>query len=157
VLSSIDADHTPQAVGRLLGMGVDPFHLAIGLEGLIEQRVVRRICPACKQSVEPSKAARGWLGLKSGQKLAEGRGCDECHGTGFKGWIGLYAVMPATEELRDLLLTRPQPNILRQFFVKAQRTAMVPVGMEKVKSGLTTFAEVMRMGGFMLDPAAAGV
>jgi len=58
------------------------------MEGVIEQRVLRQVCPACKQSVAPSDAASQWLGLKPGQKLAKGRGCDECNGTGYKGRVG---------------------------------------------------------------------
>jgi len=123
---------------------------------VIEQRVLRQVCPACKQSVAPSKTESQMLGLKPGQKLAKGRGCKECKGTGYKGRVGAFAVLPVTEELRDLLLTRPQPGALRRFyFGKPERAALVPDGMEKVKTGLTTFEEVMRMGGALQHPGQA--
>ena len=150
VLSSIHANDAAEAIARLLGMGVDPLLLGSGLAGVIEQRVVRRVCPACKQSVAPSAAESQWMGLKPGQKLAKGRGCAECKGTGYKGRVGVYAVLPVNEGLRDLLLTRPQPSALRQFYSKAEKAALVPDGMEKAKAGLTTFEEVMRMGGYTL-------
>ena len=157
VLSSIHANDAAEAIARLLGMGVDPLLLGASLEGVIEQRVLRQVCPACKQSVAPNKAESQWLGLKPGQKLAKGRGCKECKGTGYKGRVGIFAVLPVTEELRDLVLTRPQPNALRQLYGKAERAALTQDGMEKVKAGLTTFEEVMRTGGYMLQadgPAA---
>jgi type II secretory ATPase GspE/PulE/Tfp pilus assembly ATPase PilB-like protein len=157
VLSTIHANDAAEAIARLLGMGVDPFLLATGLEGVIEQRVLRQVCPACRQSVAPTKTQSLWLGLKPGQKLAaKGRGCKECKGTGYKGRVGAFAVLPVTEELRDLLLTRPQPNALRRFyFGKPERAALVPDGMEKVKAGLTTLEEVMRMGGALQHPGQA--
>ena len=151
VLSSIDANDAAEAIARLLSMGVDPLLLGNGMEGVIEQRVLRQVCPACKQSVAPSDAASQWLGLKPGQKLAKGRGCDECNGTGYKGRVGIFAVLPMTEELRDLMLTRPQPGALRQLYRKAEIGALYKDGADKAKAGLTTFEEVMRVAGYTLE------
>jgi type II secretory ATPase GspE/PulE/Tfp pilus assembly ATPase PilB-like protein len=156
VLSSIHAHDAAEAIGRLLGMGIDPLLLATGLEGVIEQQVLRQVCPACKQSVAPDKMVSQMWKLKPGQKLAEARGCKECKGTGYKGRVGAFAVLPVTEELRDLVLTRPQPSALRRFyFGKPERAAMVPDGMEKVKAGLTTYEELMRMGVALQHPGQA--
>jgi len=157
VLSSIHASDAAEAITRLLGMGVDPYLLGAGLEGIIEQRVLRRVCPSCKQMVTPSATEREWLGMKPGQKIVKGSGCPECKGSGYKGRVGVFAVLPVTEELRDLLPARPQPNALRQFYRKAQRVALIPDGMAKVKAGLTTFDEVIRMGGYMPSQADAPV
>jgi type II secretory ATPase GspE/PulE/Tfp pilus assembly ATPase PilB-like protein len=146
VLSSIHANDAAEAIGRLLGMGVDPLLVAAGLEGVIAQRLVRQVCPACKQSVAPTKTQM-WFGLKPGQKLAaKGRGCKECKGTGYRGRIGLFAVLPVTEELRDLLLTRPQQGDLRRSFGQIEAKALNADGMEKVKAGLITVEEMIRMG-----------
>jgi type II secretory ATPase GspE/PulE/Tfp pilus assembly ATPase PilB-like protein len=156
VLSSIHAHDAAEAIGRLLGMGIDPLLLATGLEGVIEQQVLRKVCPACKQSVAPDKMLSQMWKLKPGQKLAEARGCKECKGTGYKGRVGAFAVLPVTEELRDLVLTRPQPGALRRFyFGKPERAAMIPDGMEKVKAGLTTYEELMRMGVALQHPGQA--
>ncbi len=153
VLSSIHAHDAAEAIGRLLGMGIDPLLLATGLEGVIEQQVLRQVCPACKQSVAPEKMVSQMWKLKPGQKLAKARGCKECKGTGYKGRVGAFAVLPVTEELRDLMLTRPQPSALRRFyFGKPERAAMIPDGMEKVKAGLTTYEELMRMGVALQHP-----
>jgi type II secretory ATPase GspE/PulE/Tfp pilus assembly ATPase PilB-like protein len=156
VLSTIHANHAADAIARLLGMGVDPFLLATGLEGMIEQRVLRQVCPACKQSVALSKTERQGLGLKPGQKLAaKGSGCKECKGTGYKGRVGVFAVLPVTEELRDLVLTRPQPGALRRFYGQTEIEALWKDGLEKVKAGLTTFEEVQRMGEALQHPGQA--
>ncbi|MCX6841273.1 MAG: GspE/PulE family protein [candidate division WOR-3 bacterium] len=147
VLSSTHANDAAEAIGRLLGMGIDPLLVATGLEGVIAQRLARRVCPACRQSVAPLKTQVLWLGLKPGQKLtAKGRGCKECKGTGYKGHVGVFAVLPVTEELRDLVLTRPQPSALRQLYGKAEKTALLKDLTEKAKAGLTTVEEVIRMG-----------
>jgi type II secretory ATPase GspE/PulE/Tfp pilus assembly ATPase PilB-like protein len=147
VLSSIHANDAAEAIGRLLGMGIDPLLVATGLEGVIAQRLVRRVCPACRQSVAPTTTQIQWLGLKPGQKLAaKGRGCKECKGTGYKGHVGVFAVLPVTEELRDLLLTRPQQGDLRRFHGQTVTGALNKDGMEKIKAGLITVEELMRMG-----------
>ena len=154
VLSSMNAGDAAEAISGLVGLGVDPFLLATGLEGVIGQRVLRRVCPSCKQRVAPTSTEKGWLGLKPGQKLAKGRGCAECKGTGYKGRVGVFAVLPATDDLRDLVLTRPQPSALRQSYGEAARADLFSAGVAKVKAGLTTLREVVVKGGFgyMMDP-----
>lgn len=146
VLGSIPANDAAEAIGRLLGMGIDPLLVATGLEGVIGQRLVRQVCPACKQSVAPTKTQSMWLGLKPGQKLAKGRGCKECKGTGYRGHVGVFAVLPMTEELRDLVLARPQLSDLRRSFGQIEAGALNKDGMEKVKAGLITVEELMLMG-----------
>jgi type II secretory ATPase GspE/PulE/Tfp pilus assembly ATPase PilB-like protein len=156
VLTSIHANHAADAIARLLGMGVDPFLLGTYLEGVIEQQVLRQVCPACKQSVALSKTESQRLRLKPGQKLAaKGRGCKECKGTGYKGRVGVFAVLPVTEELRDLVLTRPQPGALRRFYGQTEIEVLWKDGIEKVKAGLTTFEEMQRMGEALQHPGQA--
>jgi len=156
VLSSVNAGDAAEAISGLLGLGVDPFLLATGLEGIIVQRVLRRVCPSCKQRVAPTSIEKGWLGLKPGQKLAKGRGCKECKGTGYRGRVGVFAVLPVTDTLRDLVLTRPQPSALRQSYGTVERTALISAGTAKVRAGLTTLREVVVKGGFgyLMDPEA---
>ena len=145
VLSSIHANDAAEATARLLSMGIDPLLLGAGLEGIVEQRVLRRVCPSCKERVAPSKHEAGWLGLKPGQKLVKGRGCDECRNTGYKGRVGVFAVLPATEEFRDLVLTRPEPAALRRFYRTAEVGALYQESANKAKAGLTTLDEVLRV------------
>jgi len=147
VLSSIHANDAAEAIGRLLGMGIDPLLVATGLEGVLAQRLARRVCPACRQSYAPNKTQSMAMGLRPGQKLADkGRGCKECKGTGYKGHVGVFAVMPVTDELRDLVLARPQPGDLRRSMDQIEKAALNKDGMEKVKAGLITVEESVRIG-----------
>lgn len=154
VLSSMAAGDTAEAISGLLGLGVDPFLLATGLEGIVGQRVLRRVCPSCKQNVAPGSIERQFLGLKPGQKVAKGRGCAECRGTGYRGQVGIFAVVPVTDALRDIALNRPQPSALRQSYGAVEQRGLYAAGMTKVKAGLTTLKEVVLKGGlgYMMDP-----
>jgi type II secretory ATPase GspE/PulE/Tfp pilus assembly ATPase PilB-like protein len=147
VFSTMHADDAPETVTRLVEMGVEPFLIAKGLEGVIAQRLVRTICPACKQSYEPDVWERAVLELKPGQKLQKGRGCTECNGTGYKGRIGIFEVLPMTDGIRNLVATRPQAKAVRDLADKAGMTTMVEDGLEKIKAGVTTLDEVTRVTG----------
>jgi type II secretory ATPase GspE/PulE/Tfp pilus assembly ATPase PilB-like protein len=144
VFSTMHTDDAPQTITRLVEMGVDPFLVATGLEGVIAQRLVRQICPACKQSYEPGAKASLALGLKPGQKLYKGRGCTECNGTGYKGRTGIFEVLTMTDEIRDLVVTRPHTNTVRDLARKAAVATLLEDGLEKVKDGTTTIDEVIR-------------
>ncbi len=147
VFSTMHADDAPETVTRLVDMGVEPFLVAKGLEGVIAQRLVRTICPACKHSYEPGLGEKATLGLKPGQKLYKGRGCTECHGTGYKGRTGIFEVLPITDDIRDLVATRPHAKAVRDLAYKPGVASMVEDGLEKVKEGVTTIDEVARVTG----------
>ena len=85
--------------------------------------------------------------LKPGQKLQKGRGCTECNGTGYKGRIGIFEVLPMTDEIRILLATHPQTKAVRDLAAKAGMATQVEDGLEKVKAGVTTLDEVTRVTG----------
>jgi type II secretory ATPase GspE/PulE/Tfp pilus assembly ATPase PilB-like protein len=144
VFSTMHTDDAPETITRLVDMGVDPFLAATGLEGVIAQRLVRQICPACKHSYEPGMKASQALGLKPGQKLYKGRGCAQCNNTGYKGRIGVFEVLPMTDEIRDLVVTRPHPSAVRDLARKAGVATLLEAGLEKVKDGTTTIDEVIR-------------
>ncbi|MCX6841272.1 MAG: GspE/PulE family protein [candidate division WOR-3 bacterium] len=147
VFSTMHADDAPETVTRLVDMGVEPFLVAKGLEGVIAQRLVRMICPACKHSYEPDTWERVVMGLKPGQKLQKGRGCTECNGTGYKGRIGIFEVLPINDEIRDLVATRPHAKAVRDLAGKAGVATLLEDGLEKVKTGITTIDEVKRVTG----------
>ena len=144
VLSTMHTDDAPETITRLVDMGVDPFLVATGLEGVIAQRLVRQICPACRQSYEPGAKASQALGLKPGQKLYKGRGCAQCNNTGYKGRVGIFEVLPMTDEIRDLVVTRPRPSVVRDLARNAGVATLFEAGLEKVKDGTTTIDEVIR-------------
>jgi type IV pilus assembly protein PilB len=144
VLGTFHANTAPGVITRLIEMGVEPFLVATGLEGIIAQRLVRLICPACKYGYKPGVQASRVLGLKSGQKLYKGRGCPQCNGTGYKGRIGMFEVLPMTDEIRDLVVTRPSWNAVHRLARKAGMTTLLEDGIEKVKAGITSIDEVLR-------------
>jgi len=147
LFSTMHSDDAPETVTRLVDMGVEPFLVAKGLEGVIAQRLVRTICPACKESFEPDAWERAVLELKPGQRMQKGRGCTECNGTGYKGRIGIFEVMPMTDGIRSLLATRLTAKAVRDVAGKAGMATMVEDGLEKVKAGVTTIDEVARVTG----------
>jgi type II secretory ATPase GspE/PulE/Tfp pilus assembly ATPase PilB-like protein len=147
LFSTMHADDAPETVTRLVDMGVEPFLVAKGLEGVIAQRLVRTICPACKHSYEPGLGEKATLGLKPGQKLYKGRGCTECYGTGYKGRTGIFEVLPITDDIRGILATRPHAKAVRDLAYKPGVATMVEDGLEKVKAGVTTIDEVARVTG----------
>ena len=145
VLSTIYAGDAPETITRVVEMGVEPFLVATGLEGVIAVQLVRLICTACKYSYEPGVEASRVLGLKPGQKVFKGRGCAQCNNTGYKGRIGIFEVLPMNDEIRDLVVTRPHPNAVRELARKAGAATLLEDGLEKVKAGTTTIDEVMRV------------
>jgi type II secretory ATPase GspE/PulE/Tfp pilus assembly ATPase PilB-like protein len=147
LFSTMHADDAPETVSRLVEMGVEPFLVAKGLGGVIAQRLVRTICPACKHSYEPDGGEKAVLGLKPGQKLYKGRGCTECYGTGYKGRTGIFEVLPITDDIRNLVATRPHAKAVRDLAYKPGVATMVENGLEKVKAGVTTIDEVARVTG----------
>jgi len=145
VLATIHAQDAAEAVSRLLDMGVEPMQLASGLEGVIAQRLVRQVCPNCKQAYAPSHGLAQSLELKPGGKLMKGRGCERCNNTGYKGRVGLFEVQPMTDGLRNLVLTKPALPALRDAFGKGGIPALQHDGLQKVIDGITTMDEVLRV------------
>jgi type II secretory ATPase GspE/PulE/Tfp pilus assembly ATPase PilB-like protein len=149
VFSTMHADDASETVTRLVEMGVEPFLVAKGLKGVIAQRLVRLNCPACKTSFPADARTSRMLGnlgvyLKPGHKLFKGRGCAKCNNTGFQGQIGIFEVLPITDEIRDLVATRPPWSAVNKLARQAGVEKLLDDGIEKVKAGLTTVEEVIR-------------
>jgi type IV pilus assembly protein PilB len=149
VFSTMHADDASETVTRLVDMGVEPFLVAKGLKGVIAQRLVRVNCPACKTSFPADAKTSHMLGnlgiyLKPGHKLFKGRGCAKCNNTGFQGQIGIFEVLPITDEIRDLVATRPPWSAVNKLARQADVERLLDDGIEKVRSGLTTVEEVLR-------------
>jgi type II secretory ATPase GspE/PulE/Tfp pilus assembly ATPase PilB-like protein len=149
VFSTMHADDASETVTRLVEMGVEPFLVAKGLKGVIAQRLVRLNCPACKTSYPADAKASRMLGnlgvyLKPGHKLFKGRGCAKCNNTGYQGQIGIFEVLPITNEIRDLVATRPPWSAVNKLAREAGVERLLDDGIEKVRSGVTTVEEVIR-------------
>ena len=128
-------------------MGVEPFLVATSLSGVVSQRLVRRVCRDCQEEHEPTKrevdifARRG---LKI-EKVMRGRGCPTCNMTGYKGRIALHELMVMSDEMRKVILNGEPLSKLREIAIKNKMIFLIDDGLLKVKQGLTTTEEVLRV------------
>jgi len=148
VFSTLHTNDAAGAVTRLIDMGVEPFLLSSSLEGILAQRLVRRICPHCKEPCEPDrsllKGLNGTVEIKPNAKFYRGTGCNYCGQTGMLGRTGIFELLRITGALRDLIATRPTTDqILR--IAPPDHVSMVHDGMLKVLAGQTTPEEIMRV------------
>jgi general secretion pathway protein E len=148
VFSTLHTNDAPGAVTRLLDMGVEPYLVASVLEGVLAQRLVRLVCPACRTPHAPDAKALRAMGVEEvppDARLVRGAGCAECRGTGYRGRTGIYELMRMTEELRSLVLRKAPGHELRQRAVIAGMTTLRQDGWHKCCLGLTTLEEVLRV------------
>lgn len=152
LLSTFHANDAATALPRLLDMGVEPFLLASTLELVISQRLVRRICEHCRYSslVNLDDIAKNTPAVKqyfSGKTvtLYRGKGCQSCSDSGYQGRIAVYEFIPITEDLKDLILTHPSTQQLWKVAYTHGARPMFEDGIEKVKNGITTIEELVRV------------
>ncbi len=145
VFSTLHTNDAPSAVTRLIDMGLEPFLVSSTIEGLLAQRLVRRICKKCKFEVPASEYAAGVL--PSDMKVVyRGKGCDDCRKTGFKGRQGVFELVVLDDELRDMILRREGANKIKRVCIekKGMRTLRED-GWDRVRAGITTPEEVIRI------------
>lgn len=142
--------HTNDAAGaymRLCDMGVEPFLVASTVEGVLAQRLVRRLCPQCRETYEPVAddlpADFPW-DRKTGP-IYRPVGCDHCRGTGYRGRMGLYELMVSDERVRDLATQRCATNVIKEAAMAAGMQTLRGDGWDKVLSGVTSVDEVLRV------------
>jgi type II secretion system protein E len=148
VFSTLHTNDACGAVARLIDMGAEPYLLSSVLEGVLAQRLLRRICQQCRTRHRPDPAELLGLGVSAeeaqGVELYRGAGCEACRGTGYKGRTGIYELLAVTEEVRSLVLKRASSGEIRRL---AQQTAGLVTlredGWEKAKAGVTTLEEVL--------------
>ncbi|MCC5789462.1 MAG: Flp pilus assembly complex ATPase component TadA [Opitutales bacterium] len=149
VFSTLHTNDAPSAVTRLIDIGVKPFLVSASLRATMAQRLVRRICPDCKQSYEPTDKDLRILGLTpemaSTGTFMKGEGCNACTGTGYRGRFGLFEIFQVDDELKEMVYNSVSTQKLR---VKARELGMRTMredGIRKVMAGLTTVDEVVRV------------
>ncbi|MEA2340935.1 MAG: type pilus assembly protein PilB [Solirubrobacteraceae bacterium] len=149
VLSTLHCNDAPTAIARLLEMGIEPFLVASALECVVAQRLGRRLCDHCRQPMKISAEilrSVGYPDVQGFDSYGPG-GCGRCGATGYRGRVGLYEVMAMNEQLRSLVLKRASTS---QIAEAARREGMVRLredGLEKVRAGVTSLAEVVRVLG----------
>ena len=150
VFSTLHTNDAPSAITRLIDMGAEDYLIASSLLGVLAQRLVRVICPHCKEEVFPVPEMLDEIGFhrpgRDGEDhFYEGRGCERCHHTGFIGRIGIYELMIMNDDLRKLTVAKADST---QIWKKALESGMRPLredGWLKVRRGITTISEVLRV------------
>ncbi len=146
VFSTLHTNDACTANTRLLDMGVEPFLVSSSLEGVLAQRLVRTICKHCKEEYEPDPAALPPdFDLQPGQPLWRGRGCRECRQSGYSGRVGIYELLMVTPEIRELVVNRASATQLLDQARKQGLTLLREDGWSKVRAGVTTPEEVLRV------------
>ena len=147
VLSTLHTNDAPGAVTRLIDMGVEPYLVASSLEAVVAQRLVRVICPDCKESYRPPqlKALRDEFGPDVPDLLQRGAGCRRCQGTGYRGRTGIFELMPVTEPIRGLVLQRTSTRDVRRQALADGMLSLRQDGWRHVLAGHTTVEEVLRV------------
>ncbi len=151
VFSTLHTNDSASAITRLIDMGVEPFLVSSSVNAILAQRLVRKICPHCRESYQPDTEYLTRVGLsldKFGDHLLyRGQGCPECLGTGYKGRLGLYELMILSDDLKSMILTTSDSGQIKKY-AQAQDSGMHTLrqdGLDKVLEGLTTLEEVFRV------------
>ncbi|MEI6056249.1 MAG: ATPase, T2SS/T4P/T4SS family [Lentisphaerota bacterium] len=148
VLSTLHTNDAPSAVTRLIDIGVKPFLVASAIRAIMAQRLVRRICANCSEDYEPTEIEMQVMGIdKEALKKAnfkKGKGCTECHNSGYKGRFGIIEIFMLTEELQDLIFKGASSFQLKEAARKAGMRTLREDGVRKVMAGMTTLEEVVR-------------
>ncbi len=148
VLSTLHTNDAPSTIVRMIDMGIEAFNVASAVNLVVAQRLVRRICLRCKESVRYTDAELKVLStdidLVRGFQFMRGRGCDECGGTGYRGRAGLYEVMAMSPAIRRLVLVGASTTELRDQAVAEGTLTLRMDGLKKVERGITTVEEVVK-------------
>jgi type IV pilus assembly protein PilB len=149
VLSTLHTNDAPSTVTRLLNMGVEPFLVSSSLNLIVAQRLARRVCEKCKQEVKVLPKALVDAGMKPERiktaRPAKGKGCDDCNGTGFRGRVALYEVMPIKEEIKDMVLRGGSAIDIKREAIRLGMKTLRQAGLSKLEEGVTTIEEVLRV------------
>lgn len=144
VFTTLHANDAPSTFMRLNEMGIEPFLTATSIIGIIAQRLVRRICPECKEKYIPDSVILKYLGLPEDTELYKGKGCDACALTGYKGRVGVYEVLMVNETVRHLIAEGAETQTIREEAIKAGMKTLKDYCLILLKEGLTTVDEVLR-------------
>jgi type IV pilus assembly protein PilB len=148
VLSTLHTNDAPSTISRLMNMGIEPFLVATSVNLICAQRLVRRICPNCKEELEVPEQALIDAGYTPEEvkktKIYHGKGCSLCNKNGYKGRTGLYEVMEINDEMRELILVGASALELKKKAIEQGMLTLRRSGLVKVALGLTTMEEVLR-------------
>lgn len=147
VFSTLHTNDAPSAITRLIDMGVENFLLSSTIRGILAQRLVRVICPSCREADASvaEKEELSILGIGTDVTLHRGRGCEKCAFTGYYGRTGIFELLVVDDEIRKLVLRNSDANQLRETARQRGMRTLLENGSEKIRSGVTTLSEVLRV------------
>ncbi|MCJ7483170.1 MAG: type II secretion system ATPase GspE [Thermodesulfovibrionales bacterium] len=147
VFSTLHTNDAPSAITRLLDMGVENFLLSSTIRGILAQRLVRVICPACKEkdTAISDREELKLFGIDTTQSLYHGKGCEQCASTGYYGRAGIFELLVVDEEIRKLILKSADANQIRNTAKQYGMRTLLEDGAEKIKAGVTTLSEILRV------------
>lgn len=148
VFSTLHTNDAPSSITRLTDMGLEPFLTASSIIGVLAQRLVRRICPDCKERYTPSDEALKDVGFVNEQRnivFYRGKGCPKCMNTGYKGRVSLYELMMPDDKIRDAIIAKASAGEITRLARSNNMKSLMEDGIEKVISGITTVEEVLRV------------
>ncbi len=148
VLSTVHTNDAPGTITRLIDMGIEPFLISSSVILIVAQRLVRKICSECREQIKVHPQLLIDLGVPPDEaktiNVYRGKGCALCSGTGYKGRVGLYEVMPMKEEIKELILSRASASEIKKEAIRLGMKTLRQSGIYKIKEGLTTIEEVLR-------------
>jgi type IV pilus assembly protein PilB len=148
VFSTLHTNDAPSSIARLLDLGLEPFLVTASIEGVIAQRLVRKICNGCKTEYTPSVEQLMELELKpedvEGKVFYYGKGCEACNNTGYRGRMGLYEIMMLDDEMKDMIINHASTQMLRMESKKRGMRTLRQSGLLAIYDGVTTIEEVVR-------------
>ena len=147
VLSTLHTNDAPSSITRLLDLGVQPFLISSTVIGIIAQRLLRKICPACKRDRALSADELEYLGLKTAGRVSFGEGCGECRGTGYKGRTGIFEVLDVNEGVKAVISERLDLASLQQVAKRDGMVLLRELAVKKMLQGITTYEEVIAVTG----------
>lgn len=146
VLSTLHTNDAPSSVIRLVNMGVEPYLIAASLRAVVAQRLVRKLCPHCREQYDPPLNIRHIVEKAAGplDSLYRAKGCKRCRNTGFSGRIGIYELLVPDQEMLDAICAGASINHLREMCKERGIRTLRADGLVKVKAGITSYEEILR-------------
>jgi len=148
VFSTLHTNDASGAFARLMDMNVEPFLVATSLLGVIAQRLVRRLCPDCKEAYSPTDAELTDMGIPRSALLNpvyRATGCSSCNQSGYRGRCGIFEFLPATDEIKSSIIRNDDAATLKKLAIQSGMRTLRDDGVDRVLNGVTSFDEVMRV------------
>ncbi len=148
VLSTLHTNDAPSTISRLLNMGIEPFLVSASVILIASQRLIRKLCTQCKEEEDVPSSALENIGFSEEEtkevKCYRGKGCPTCNGSGYKGRIGLFEVMPLKEEIKEMVLEGASADEIKKTAIRLGMKTLRMGGLVKIKEGVTSVEEVLR-------------